>query len=90
MLALQRLLQSRDFAMITETHSNSGCLLGYCSPPGVMACWSSGPAAKPGIGVLLKDNFLQQFHDHSPISEEPSPGRLASLRLGVRKALWTW
>lgn len=79
-LAVQKLLRNRDFVMITETHSEPGGLLGYRPLQGTTAYWSSGTAARAGVGIVLTNAFLQKF-DSQPHWDEPCPGRLARLRL---------
>ena len=79
---LARLLDTHDFAGIVETHGTDGKVRAGHLPSGTVAFWSHLSARHAGVGLILKQDFLKNFHpverDHW---KELEPGRLAVLRL---------
>ena len=78
---VQQLLSRRDFVMLSETHVTPGSRLGYKQIPGTQAWWSCGTAARAGVGIVVKQSFLDKFTLAEPEWMEPEAGRLATLRL---------
>jgi exonuclease III len=77
----QRLLLRRDFLVLSETHVTEGTKRAYTDLPGTVSWWSSGTAARAGVGIILKKTFLAKFSSQLPLWTEMEPGRLASLQL---------
>lgn len=80
-LQVTRILHTRDFVMLEEAHCTPGGILGHREIPGTRSWWSCGTAARAGVGIILKEAFLQQFSLAEPDWLELEPGRLARLRL---------
>ncbi len=83
-------MKGRDVLMLSEAHVTAGEQAAWKPPTGYTAKWSVGTAARAGVGLLLRDEFLSQF-DPDPEWEEPVPGRAALLKLrGDKGALDIW
>ena len=88
---VRRLLRDHDFVILTETHSSAGESLAWHAPPDTTAWWSHGTNARAGVGLILRNSFLQRFHQPSCQWEEIVPGRAAVLRLrGPSGSLDLW
>ncbi len=55
------IFHSRDFIAFVETPSTPESVNGYCQVPGTTALWSSGTAARTGVGIIMQHKFLEQF-----------------------------
>ena len=71
----------RDFLLLSETHSTRGGELAYVDIRGTRSWWSAGTAARAGVGVIVKESFLERFNSAVPQWLVLEPGRLAALRL---------
>jgi len=80
-LAVGKLIQGRDFAMLTEAHCTPGTILSYRDISGTRSWWSCGEAARAGVGIILQETFLRKFCLAEPEWLEVEAGRLARLRL---------
>jgi hypothetical protein len=80
-LLVSRLLAKRDFLMITEAHATAGGSLAFKDLPGTVSWWSSGTAARAGVGIIVKNSFISKFGLQAPVWAEVEPGRLAVLSL---------
>ncbi len=79
---LTQLLGSRDFTGVAETHGTRGKLVTALKRPGISPFWSHGTASVGGIGLLVKDTFLEKFNPGKQSGwVELIPGRLGRLRL---------
>lgn len=77
--AIQRFLGKHDFVFVIDTHGTAGKHFAQPPPPGCRVFWCAGTAARGGLALIIKDSFLQKFHE--PQWEILVPGRLAVLRL---------
>ena len=78
---VQQLRGRRDFVMLSEAHVTPGIKLGYRRLPGTRAWWSCGTPARAGVGIVVRQSFLDKFTLAEPEWLEPGVGRLATLRL---------
>ncbi len=78
---VQQLILRRDFVILSEAHVTEGTRLAYTDLPGTSSWWSSGTAARAGVGIIVKNTFLERFQAQEPTWVEHEGGRLASLRL---------
>ena len=76
-----RLLARRDFLLLTEAHSTVGGARAYVDLPGTRSWWASGTAARAGVGIIVKESFLQRFGLAIPQWHILEIGRLAVLKL---------
>ena len=67
--------------MLAETHGTDGTQQAYTPPAGTRAYWSAGTAARAGVGLLIRESFLERFQLHPPSWEVLDEGRLACLHL---------
>ena len=77
---LLRLLRDHDVVTITESHGTSDSLQLAQAPAGAAAWWAPGTSRRGGVGVVVKESFLQQFPNRDWTVLHP--GRAAALRLG--------
>ena len=77
-----RLAMHRDFLVITETHGNVGKCRGLRRTRGNHAFWSNGPNGEAGVGIWIKEDFLNREKGNSGGQEwiDVEPGRAAVLR----------
>jgi len=77
------LLNSHDFGMYQETHSQEGRIRAHRLPPNTCAIWAHGSTRQAGIGIALKHEFLANFDTVIPDLdfEEVVSGRIAILHL---------
>ena len=81
-----RLINDHDFLGILETHGTQGVEQATQPPTGCRAFWSHGTASVAGIGLVIKQTFLQQFNPtHDDDWVHIVPGRVG--RLSLRGAL---
>ena len=80
---LIRLMIGRDFIFISEAHSNAEkakVKKRYLQQAGLVAFWSHGTNARAGIGIVVRQTFLDQF-DKNPAWDQVSKGEAGILRL---------
>ena len=77
------LLDKRDFLGLSETHSLEGRIATAVLPSGCQYFWSHGTSSQAGVGLVVKDSFLQQFNEIVRDDDwvEIEPGRMAKLCL---------
>ena len=74
--------KSHDFLAASDTHSNLGKIRAFTIPPELKAFWSHGTNYQAGIGLMLKNEFLDKFNPCLPKDwQEIEPGRSAILHL---------
>lgn len=83
-----KLLHSHDFVLLQETHSVPGTTQTYSPPAGSRYFASHLTKTVGGVGILVKQSFLERFDpippedDLTPFHwEEIQPGRIACLHL---------
>ena len=67
--------------MLGETHGTEGSQLAYSPPRGSVAFWAAGTAARAGVGIIVRQAFVDRFQAAPPCWEALVPGRLGRLRL---------
>ena len=78
-----KLILNRDMLVLTETHGNEGKCRARRLPHGVRAFWCDGLEGEAGVGIWVKESFIEQVigkkggHDWVKVV----PGRAAVLRL---------
>ena len=81
---LRSLLVRGDAVLISEAHGCAGQHKAYEAPRGCSSWWSAGPsAAHAGIGIVVKNSFLEHFEEIS--WQVLWPGRAGRLRLRGRE-----
>ena len=78
------LLRDQDFALVCETHSTKGKAQAEAhrfNQLGYTCFWSHGGHKRAGVGVIIKNTFLQQFDLAAPRWIQISPGEAAVLQL---------
>ena len=78
---IRRLLRSRDFLAISETHGLEGEAAAWRGPQDCVGFYSAGTARRAGVGLLVKRSFMQHFDAAATQWLELLPGRAAVLRL---------
>ena len=79
-----KLLQSRDFLFLSETHSTPGKIRAVderISQFGFRAFWSHATSHRAGVAILIGHDFLKKFSSGPPQWSELVPGELACLHL---------
>ena len=79
-----KLSEGRDFIMVTETHSNAGKVKAksdIITSLNFRAWWSHGTNRRAGVGILVRNSFLQQFSSKPPQWIHIQKGEAAVLRL---------
>ena len=77
-----QLAKSHDFLAASDTHSNLGKTRALNIPPDLKAFWSHGTNYQAGIGLMLRNEFLDKFNPCLPTDwQEIEPGRSAILHL---------
>ena len=57
------LIHKNDITCFQETHSLEGRTRAFKLPEGYSAVWANGTARQGGIGIVLRNAFLQNFRD---------------------------
>ena len=78
---VHKLLAKRDFLLVTEAHATAGGKRAFTDLPGTVSWWSSGTAARAGVGIVMSKLFANRFRVQVPHWNEVDPGRLAVLQL---------
>ena len=55
-----------DFLGLVETHGTLGKEIAARQQPGCRQLWSHGTSSQAGVGLQLKDEFLQRFNPIDP------------------------
>ena len=85
---VERLMASRDFVLVTESHATLGAAAALRLPPGVRGFFSPGTSRRAGVAVLIKESFLSNFDPARTSWEVLLPGRCSILHLdGMHGAL---
>ena len=77
-----KIMETRDFLGLNETHGSEGKIVGADMGQGSRSFWSHGTHHEAGVGLLISDDFLRKFNPG--VDEdwtEIIPGRIARLRL---------
>ena len=78
---LAQLLTRADFVMLSETHGTAGSQAAFTDIPETRAFWSAGTAARGGVGIIIKLDFLRRFSADAPCWTELVQGRVGRLSL---------
>ena len=79
---LKRLMATHDYGTFQETHGTLGKEEAFSIPQGLVGFWSHLSAQKAGVGIILKQSFLDKFATvQKGDFQELEPGRVARLRL---------
>jgi len=88
---VKKLLTKADFVLISESHGTKGGQRAFTDIEGTKAFWSEGTASRGGVGILVKQDFLDKFGEQQPVWKEPCKGRLGCLELrGEKGAMFIW
>ena len=78
------LLRHQDFLLVSETHSTIGKVRAVehrLGQQGLRAYWSHGGHRRAGVGIIIRDSFLNSFNSSPPVSVDVAPGEVGILRL---------
>lgn len=78
---VRRLLKGRDFLAVSELHNLEGEGGVWRCPPEFTPWMAPGTTARAGVGLIVRNSFLDKFGAARPRWEVLVPGRAAVLRL---------